>query len=81
MGRHAASLDRQNSKIANPLTGDHFTAYDNDRTMVRIGWMNMILHGIEPPSFFLHDSLAKSPSEAQQPAERFEKTAGVTTTF
>lgn len=42
------------------LTGEYFTGYDNDRTMVRIGWMNMILHGIESPSVMLRDSLDKN---------------------
>ncbi len=40
--------------------GKNFVGYDNDRTMVRIGWMNMILHGIENPDFRLRDTLSKS---------------------
>ncbi len=27
--------------------GNYYVGLDNDRTMVRIGWMNMILHGIK----------------------------------
>jgi type I restriction enzyme M protein len=42
------------------LDGSNFVGYDNDRTMVRIGWMNMILHGIENPAFSLRDTLSKS---------------------
>jgi type I restriction enzyme M protein len=42
------------------LDGSNFVGYDNDRTMVRIGWMNMILHGIENPAFRLRDTLSKS---------------------
>lgn len=42
------------------LDGKNFVGYDNDRTMVRIGWMNMILHGIENPAFQLRDTLSKS---------------------
>jgi type I restriction enzyme M protein len=48
------------AKIEPYLTGEFFTGYDNDRTMVRIGWMNMILHGIEQPEFSRRDSLGKS---------------------
>lgn len=39
--------------------GDHYVGLDNDRTMVRIGWMNMILHGIEHPQIHQRDSLGK----------------------
>ena len=39
--------------------GDYYVGLDNDRTMVRIGWMNMILHGIENPQIHQCDSLAK----------------------
>lgn len=39
--------------------GDHYVGFDNDRTMVRIGWMNMILHGIENPQIHQRDSLGK----------------------
>ena len=42
------------------LDGNNFVGYDNERTMVRIGWMNMILHGIENPAFMLRDTLSKS---------------------
>lgn len=39
--------------------GRHYVGFDNDRTMVRIGWMNMILHGIENPQIHQRDSLGK----------------------
>lgn len=40
------------------------TGWDNDRTMVRIGWMNLILHGVANPRFEQRDSLGKSlPTE------------------
>jgi type I restriction enzyme M protein len=39
--------------------GDYYVGLDNDRTMVRIGWMNMILHGIEHPQIHQRDSLGK----------------------
>jgi type I restriction enzyme M protein len=39
--------------------GLYFVGIDNDRTMVRIGWMNMILHGLTNPQIHQRDSLAK----------------------
>lgn len=45
------------------LNGRFFTGYDNDRTMVRIGWMNMILHGVEAPIYERRDPLGKSLSD------------------
>lgn len=44
---------------------DCFTGFDIDRTMVRIGWMNLLLHGVEAPNFMVRDTLGKSmPDEA-----------------
>ncbi len=48
-------LDRQQY-----LDSAYFTGYDNDRTMVRIGWMNMVLRGIDRPRFGLCDTLGES---------------------
>jgi type I restriction enzyme M protein len=39
--------------------GEYFVGLDNDRTMARIGWMNMILHGIHDPHLVQGDSLSK----------------------
>lgn len=36
-----------------------FRGYDNDRTMVRIAWMNLILHDLETPEVYQLDSLSK----------------------
>ena len=36
-----------------------FRGYDNDRTMVRIAWMNLILHDLESPEIHQLDSLSK----------------------
>jgi type I restriction enzyme M protein len=40
-----------------------FTGFDNDRTMVRIGWMNMILHGISNPRYEQKDPLGRGFNE------------------
>ena len=45
--------------------GQNFVGFDNDRTMVRIGWMNMILHGIENPQIHQRDSLGKRKEDDQ----------------
>jgi len=39
-----------------------FTGYDFDETMLRLGAMNMMLHGIEEPRIFDQDSLAEVSS-------------------
>ncbi len=44
------------------LKNSALVGYDNDRTMARIGWMNLILHGIEQPQIKLQDSLSKRRS-------------------
>lgn len=50
------------------LEGHHFSAYDVDATMTRIGLTNMLLHGIRRPSFRCADMLTQS---AQTP-RRFD---------
>ncbi len=50
------------------LQTDAFRGYDNDSgmTMLRIGSMNMILHGIRQPRFFYQDTLSKHFDEAAE---------------
>src|SRR6266513_2657178 len=47
------------------LQGEAITAYDSDSgmTMLRIGSMNLMLHGIERPRFHYRDTLSKSFNE------------------
>ncbi|MDX9792519.1 MAG: class I SAM-dependent DNA methyltransferase [Kiritimatiellia bacterium] len=42
-----------------------FHGYDNDRTMVRIAWMNLILHDLETPEVHQLDSLSKRLTDDQ----------------
>ena len=42
-----------------------FHGYDNDRTMVRIAWMNLILHDLETPEVHQLDSLSKRLSDGE----------------
>ena len=39
--------------------GGNFVGLDNDRTMARIGWMNLILHDLTDPHLLQGDSLSK----------------------
>jgi type I restriction enzyme M protein len=49
------------------LQTDAFRGYDNDSgmTMLRIGSMNLMLHGIEHPRFFYMDTLSKAFNETK----------------
>lgn len=50
------------------LQTEAFRGYDNDSgmTMLRIGSMNMILHGIESPRFFYMDTLSKAFNDTKE---------------
>lgn len=45
--------------------GINFVGLDNDRTMARIGWMNMVLHGVTDPHLLQGDSLSKRDGKPQ----------------
>ena len=46
-----------------------FYGYDNDRTMVRIAWMNLILHGLDSPEVHQLDTLSKQLDKLQAQGE------------
>ena len=48
-----------------------FHGYDFDTTMLRIGSMNMLLHGVENPDIRYKDSLAQTDAAAGDDAERY----------
>lgn len=50
------------------LQTEAFRGYDNDSgmTMLRIGSMNLMLHGIEHPRFYYMDTLAKAFNETKE---------------
>jgi len=56
------ALDTLAAKQREFLQKEAFTAYDNDSgmTMLRIGSMNLMLHGIQHPRFFYMDTLSKA---------------------
>ncbi len=68
--QHSEPDERGNPQLIGDLLRDEereflqteaFTAYDNDAgmTMLRIGSMNLMLHGIKHPRFFYQDTLSK----------------------
>ncbi len=48
-----------NAGLRNHFTNDMFTGYDMDSTMLRIGAMNMLLHGVDNPNIKYTDSLSE----------------------
>nr|WP_312972151.1 class I SAM-dependent DNA methyltransferase [Pseudomonas sp.] len=52
----AAATPEQYAAIHN---GANFVGLDNDRTMARIGWMNLVLHDVNDPHLLQGDSLSK----------------------
>jgi type I restriction enzyme M protein len=45
--------------------GSNFVGLDNDRTMARIGWMNLVLHDVTDPHLLQGDSLSKREGKVQ----------------
>lgn len=58
----SAATPEQYAAIHN---GANFVGLDNDRTMVRIGWMNLILHNLNDPQLVQGDSLSKREGKPQ----------------
>jgi type I restriction enzyme M protein len=46
--------------------GSYFVGLDNDRTMARIGWMNLVLHDVTDPHLLQGDSLSKRDGKPKQ---------------
>lgn len=63
IGDQLTSDDHKALKLPESLRG-----FDNDSgmTMLRIGSMNLMLHGIESPQFFYQDTLAKSYNQERE---------------
>lgn len=58
----AAATPEQYTAIHN---GANFVGLDNDRTMARIGWMNLVLHDVTDPHLLQGDSLSKREGKAR----------------
>lgn len=59
IGSHSSILDIKTKKIID----ESFYGFDIDITMVRLGLMNLIMHGIDNPKVDYKDSLSKSYNE------------------
>lgn len=57
--------DKIDPKIHKFLKSHALTGYDFDATMVRMGAMNLMLHGVDNPNFRYADALSKQFSEKQ----------------
>lgn len=53
----------QNDSSRRRFNEETFHGYDSDSTMLRIGSMNMLLHGVENPDIRYKDSLAESDED------------------
>lgn len=61
--------DRLTPEQHDELRRNHFYGFDFDRTMVRLGWMNMIQHGLENPNIHYADTLGSRFNARLDPAE------------
>ncbi|MBJ9968632.1 type I restriction-modification system subunit M [Burkholderia seminalis] len=53
------TVPASNDERARLNDGQSYVGVDNDRTMARIGWMNLVLHDIHNPRLLQGDSLSK----------------------
>ena len=63
----AAATPEQYAAIHN---GANFVGLDNDRTMARIGWMNLVLHDMTDPHLLQGDSLSKRDASSSNESKR-----------
>lgn len=66
--KHHGDAIYKSAATRRKFNSETFHGYDFDNTMLRIGSMNMLLHGVENPDIRYRDSLAQSD---QDDAERF----------
>lgn len=55
-----------NREAKQHFNNEMFTGYDMDRTMLRIGAMNMMLHGVESPNIAYKDSLSEQNTDTSK---------------
>lgn len=68
---HHADAIYKNDASRRRFNEDTFHGFDFDSTMLRIGSMNMLLHGVENPDIRYKDSLAQSVTETGDDAEKY----------
>ncbi len=64
--RHHHDAIYADRKSANRFNEDTFHGFDFDSTMLRVGSMNMLLHGIENPKIENRDSLSQSHAGVEE---------------
>ena len=62
-GFERAAISAGLTQKVKSILDDSFTGYDIDTTMVRLGLMNMMMHGIDEPKIDYKDTLSKSYNE------------------
>ena len=55
-----------NAKLRDHFNNEMFYGNDMDRTMLRIGAMNMLLHGVENPNISYRDSLSEQNTDIEK---------------
>src|SRR5665811_944855 len=65
-GFERAAISAGLTQKVKSILDDSFTGYDIDTTMVRLGFMNMMMHGIDEPKIDYKDTLSKSYNEDNQ---------------
>ena len=70
--KHHGDRIYKNAEARHRFNEETFHGYDFDTTMLRIGSMNMLLHGVENPDIRYKDSLAENDlAGAEDDAERY----------
>jgi type I restriction enzyme M protein len=62
-GFERAAISAGLTQNVKSILDESFTGYDIDTTMVRLGLMNMMMHGIDEPQIDYKDTLSKSYNE------------------
>jgi type I restriction enzyme M protein len=62
-GFERAAISAGLTQKVKSILDESFTGYDIDTTMVRLGLMNMMMHGIDDPQIDYKDTLSKSYNE------------------
>jgi type I restriction enzyme M protein len=65
-GFERAAISAGLTQKVKSILDDCFTGYDIDTTMVRLGLMNMMMHGIDEPKIDYKDTLSKTYNEDNQ---------------
>jgi type I restriction enzyme M protein len=64
--RENQEIDYYSAEYRDHVNGRLFNGFDFDTTMLRIGSMNMMMHGVENPHIMYKDSLSDSNKESEE---------------